>query len=184
MNFNFLPFGRAFSCRLASMTDSRGSFSKYFGELFQEHLPDFDIREVFLTKSLQGVLRGLHFQAPPKDQSKLVCVVSGSVFETVVDIRGGSPTYGQATSLYLDSSNPDFDNCIFVPSGFAHGYVVLEDHTEVLYCANHIFDASLDGGIHWRSVESVWQHQPTIVSEKDASLPLISNFQTPFNFAD
>lgn len=166
------------------LTDRRGGFVKYLSALSSPITGDFNVKEVFATLSTRNVLRGLHFQAPPKDQSKFVAVISGSVHEVVVDIRRGSPTYGQSTSMVLAAaSNSDgLPTGIFVPSGFAHGYIVLSDEATVLYIADHDFSGDLDGGIAWDSVGANWPAIDPILSDKDLTLPRLDDFESPFMF--
>jgi len=168
------------------LADRRGGFVKLLSALSGEITGDFNIKEAFATMSNKNVLRGLHFQAPPRDQSKYVVVLSGIVHEVVVDIREGSLTYGQTAEMSLSApSIDDTDNAtgIFVPSGFAHGYVVLSDQATVLYLADHDFDGELDGGVAWDSVDANWPIKDPILSDKDLSLPRLQNFHSPFKFS-
>ena len=167
------------------LADRRGGFVKLMSALSSELTSDFSVKEVFATMSNKNVLRGLHFQAPPRDQSKFVVVLAGLVHEVVVDVREGSPTYGRTAEMRLTA--PNIDNTgtatgIFVPSGFAHGYVVLSDHATVLYLADHDFDGELDGGVAWDSVDAKWPTKDPILSDKDLSLPQLRDFHTPFKF--
>jgi len=167
------------------LADRRGGFVKLMSALSSEITGDFSIKEVFATISNKNVLRGLHFQAPPRDQSKFVVVLSGTVHEVVVDVREGSPTYGQTVEMLLTASKIDDEGTatgIFVPSGFAHGYIVLSDQATVLYLADHDFDGELDGGIAWDSIEANWPTNDPILSDKDLSLPKFKNFDSPFKF--
>ena len=169
------------------LADRRGGFVKLMSALSSEITGDFSVKEVFATISKKNVLRGLHFQVPPRDQSKYVVVLSGTVHEVVVDVREGSPTYGQTAEVVLTAPDIDYADTatgIFVPSGFAHGYVVLSDQATVLYLANHDFDGELDGGIAWDSVEATWPTKDPILSDKDLSLPLLRDFNSPFKFAE
>ena len=165
------------------LADRRGGFVKLMSALSSELTGDFSVKEVFATMSNKNVLRGLHFQAPPRDQSTFVVVLSGLVHEVVVDVREGSPTYGKTAEMRLTA--PNIENTgtatgIFVPSGFAHGYVVLSDQATVLYIADHDFDGELDGGVAWNSVNAAWPIQDPILSDKDLSLPQLRDFHSPF----
>ena len=165
------------------LVDRRGGFVKLMSALSGEITGDFTVKEVFATMSSKNVLRGLHFQAPPRDQSKYVVVLSGTVHEVVVDIRKGSLTYGRAVEMILTGPNIEDSAAatgIFVPSGFAHGYVVLSDQATVLYIADHDFDGELDGGVAWNSVNAAWPIQDPILSDKDLSLPQLRDFHSPF----
>ncbi len=168
------------------LADRRGGFVKLMSALSGEITGDFTVKEVFATMSNKNVLRGLHFQAPPRDQSKFVVVLSGTVHEVVVDVRVGSPTYGQTAEMLLTAPKTEDAGTatgIFVPSGFAHGYVVLSDQATVLYLADHDFDGELDGGIAWDSVEANWPTNDPILSDKDLSLAQLKDFDSPFKFA-
>ena len=166
------------------LADRRGGFVKLLSSLSTSLTGEFTVKEVFATLSTRNVLRGLHFQAPPRDQSKYVSVLSGSVHEVVVDIRAGSPTYGASTSMLLAAPGNDngHPTGIFVPAGFAHGYVVLSDEATVLYIADHDFDGELDGGIAWDSTGAEWPVVEPILSDKDLQLPRLSEFESPFKF--
>lgn len=166
------------------LSDRRGGFVKLLSALSSSVTGEFEVKEVFATLSTKNVLRGLHFQSPPKDQSKYVVVLSGSVHEVVVDIRTGSPTYGTTTSLFLSAPGTDkgHPTGIFVPSGFAHGYVVLSEEATVLYIADHDFNAELDGGIAWDSTGADWPVVEPILSDKDLQLPRLADFNSPFLF--
>ncbi|MBU1041421.1 MAG: dTDP-4-dehydrorhamnose 3,5-epimerase [Proteobacteria bacterium] len=125
------------------------------------------------------VLRGLHFQKPPFAQAKLVWVVRGSVLDVAVDLRRGSPTYGRNFCVELTAEN--FKR-LFIPRGFAHGYVTLEPDTEFLYKVDAPYDAQSDAGILWNDPELAvpWPDCAPILSAKDRDLPLLKNFVTPF----
>lgn len=117
-----------------------------------------------------GVLRGLHFQRPPHAQGKLVRVVRGRILDVVVDIREGSPTFGQHVTAELSAANW---HQIWVPRGFAHGFLTLEPDTDVLYKVDAEYDRAADGGIAWNdpALGIAWPLPPggPILSEKDAT---------------
>lgn len=123
----------------------------------------------------KGVLRGLHFQAPPAAQDKLVRVSRGAVFDVAVDIRPGSATFGQWEGLVLSA---DLWNQIFVPKGFAHGFLTLEDHTEVQYKVTAPYDAALDRAIRYDdpALDIDWPalSVPYVLSQKDQKAPLLA----------
>lgn len=170
------------------LTDLRGGFVKLFSALSAEVTGEFPIKEVFATISKRDVLRGLHFQAPPRDQSKYVVVLSGQVHEVVVDVRKGSGTYGETIEMILQAPQGHegvrISTGIFVPSGFAHGYVVLSEEATVLYIADHDFDGELDGGIAWNSVKASWPVDSPVLSDKDLSLPGLQEFDSPFSLSN
>jgi dTDP-4-dehydrorhamnose 3,5-epimerase len=163
--------------------DSRGSFRKTFYEDLNLLGGSFEVREVFMTNSRKGTIRGLHFQLPPKSQSKLISVLQGSIHEVFVDIRLGSPEYGVIQSKQISArSDKSNTNSLLIPSGFAHGYQALEEETIVQYITDFPFDPSLDSGININSFEICFPLELQILSERDQNLPLIENFSNPFLF--
>lgn len=129
-----------------------------------------------------GVLRGLHFQTPPYTQSKYIWVTKGSVFDVAVDLRVGSPTYGQWEAFVLTADN--FLR-LFVPKGFAHGYMTLEPGTEVQYKVDAYHAPANDGGIIWNDpdLKITWPALGPILSQKDEHLPSLRDFESPFTEA-
>ena len=126
--------------------DDRGYFSPYF---IQNNLTNLGFERVVQTnrsKSSKGVVRGLHFQKDPKCQTKIVEVISGAAIDVVVDMREDSKTFGQSTSVLL---TPDNNRQLFVPRGFAHGFVSLEDNTIFQYLIDNDYAPELEGGILW-----------------------------------
>ena len=163
--------------------DSRG----YFFESFSERDFNAQVRKIRFvqdneSKSSYGVLRGLHFQRPPFTQSKLVRCVKGAVLDVAVDIRKGSPTYGQHVAVELTEDN---HRQFFVPRGFAHGFAVLSDVAVFQYKCDNFYTPQADGGISILddSLGIDWRI-PTgkaILSEKDTRHPLLKDFDSPFD---
>jgi len=131
------------------------------------------------SRSLRFVVRGLHFQAPPKAQDKLVWVTRGSVLDAVVDVRAGSPTYGEWEQFELSEENK---RMLFIPKGFAHGFAVQSAEADFSYLVSEYYAPECDGGIRWNdpSLGIDWGIADPIVSEKDSALPLLSDFTSPF----
>ena len=155
--------------------DERGYFLEtYHTERFRALGIDWPFVQVNQSFSKQGVLRGLHFQRAPYQQGKLVSVVRGRVLDVSVDLRPGSPTYGQHAKVLVDSER---HNLLYVPEGFAHGFVALEDTIFSYQCTN-IYHPPSDAGLRWDDpdlnvdweLEHYGIHSP-IVSEKDQLLP-------------
>lgn len=160
--------------------DPRGYFFESYNEKsFIE--AGIDARFVQDNQSLsqKGAIRGLHFQAPPFAQGKLVRVTQGKVLDVVVDIRKGSPTYGQSACVEISAENQIM---FWIPPGFAHGFETLEDNTIFLYKCTNLYDKASEGGLFWNdpALGIQWQTQDPIVSEKDQVLPLLSDLKSPF----
>ena len=165
-------------------TDTRG----YFFESFSKRDFDKEIGSVNFVQdnescSTKGVLRGLHFQKPPYTQAKLVRCVLGSVLDVAVDLREGSPTYGQYEAVELNEKN---HLQFFVPKGFAHGFEVLSDVAVFQYKCDEYYHPESEGGIDPFDAEiNVEWHvkkENAIISEKDARHPSLKDFITPFKF--
>jgi dTDP-4-dehydrorhamnose 3,5-epimerase len=126
-----------------------------------------------------GVLRGLHYQLNPKAQSKLVRVAAGAIYDVVVDIRQGSPTFGQWEGFILSSSNK---RQLFVPQGFAHGFCTLVPQTEVLYKVDEFYSPDNDRGIAWNdpALGIDWPLLQPILSDKDSKHPLLAEAEINF----
>jgi dTDP-4-dehydrorhamnose 3,5-epimerase len=162
--------------------DERGFFMETFNErLYREQ--GIEVRFVqdnHVRSETKGVLRGLHFQAPPSAQSKLVRVSAGAVMDVVVDIRKGSPTYGRWFSIELTAANK---RQLFIPKGFAHAYLTLAPGTEFQYKVDAFYDPAADSGIRWNDPDlSIdWPVASPVLSEKDKNLPHFRDFRSPFS---
>jgi dTDP-4-dehydrorhamnose 3,5-epimerase len=158
--------------------DQRGRFVKTFHEqVFAEHHLQTNFAEEYYSVSHQGVLRGLHFQLPPQDHTKLVYCVQGQVTDVVVDLRVGSPTYLQAEVFDLSAEKA---NLIYVPPGLAHGFYVTSAIAIMIYKVTTTYAADYDTGIHWNSAGIAWTNPNPIVSQRDSEFPPLSAFQSPF----
>ena len=162
--------------------DERGYFfetynQKKFEEFFDEVLFVQDNE----SKSSKGVLRGLHFQKPPFDQAKLVRCVKGKVLDVAVDLRRGSQTYGQHIALELSCENK---KQLFVPRGFAHGFLVLSEFAIFSYKVDNLYAPDYDSGIFWNdpTLNISWglDESEILISEKDSKLSFFSEFKSPF----
>ena len=129
-----------------------------------------------------GTLRGLHFQAPPHAQAKLVRCGRGAIFDVAVDIRRGSPTYGKWVGDVLSEGN---GKQLFIPKGFAHGFVTLEPHSEIVYKCSDYYAPETEGALRWDDpdigIEWPLTGEP-VLSEKDAVAPFLAGFESPFAF--
>ena len=132
------------------------------------------------SNSKKGVLRGLHFQRPPHAQAKLVRVGQGRAFDVAVDLRSGSPTYGHHQLVELSASKA---NMLFIPAGFAHGFMALEDDTLFLYKCSDYYAPATEGGLRWDDADLAinWGTEVhPLVSGKDNELPAFKDFVSPF----
>ncbi|MDE7155307.1 MAG: dTDP-4-dehydrorhamnose 3,5-epimerase [Muribaculaceae bacterium] len=164
--------------------DARGYFfESYSKREFDEKVRPIDFVQDNESMSTRGVMRGLHFQRPPFVQSKLVRCVKGAVLDVAVDIRKGSPTYGQHIAVELSEDN---HLQFFVPRGFAHGFAVLSDVAVFQYKCDNYYHPEADGGISIadESLGINWQIDPAqaILSDKDLRHPLLKAFDSPFDF--
>ena len=138
--------------------DERGYFSPFFiqKEMDKEKIKFYGVVQCNRSKSAKGVVRGLHFQKNPKCQTKLVEVIQGSAIDVVVDIREGSPTYGKHTAVLLkpyDANDKESGRQLYVPRGFAHGFISLEDNTIFQYLIDNDYAPDYEGGIYWNDPE-------------------------------
>lgn len=166
-------------------SDDRGHFSETFRRNdFAALGIDCDFVQENMSRSAsRGTVRGLHFQAPPHAQAKLVQVVRGAIFDVAVDIRKGSPRFGQWCGATLTA---DKNEHFFVPRGFAHGFCCLEGNTVVAYKVDNYYDRPTEGGIIWNDADLAikWPIGPGegLLSEKDTKLPRFADFVSPFVF--
>lgn len=161
--------------------DGRGYFFESFNALqAREAGIACDFVQDNQSLSSRGVLRGLHFQAPPYAQDKLVRVISGAVNDVVVDIRKNSPTFGQHYTAHLSADN---FRMLFVPVGFAHGFETLEDNTIFQYKCSNYYNKASEGGLRWNdpTLRIEWELENPLVSDKDQELPYWSDFKSPFD---
>jgi dTDP-4-dehydrorhamnose 3,5-epimerase len=159
--------------------DVRGTLVKTFlGSAFADAGLPTRFPEQFFSQSRRGVVRGLHFQAPPAPQGKLVYCVSGEVFDVVVDLRAGSATYGEHVTAVLSSENW---TGLYVPVGFAHGFAALSETATLAYLATAEYEPGTDGGVRWDSAGIAWPVDSPIVSDRDAELPRLADLRTLFS---
>lgn len=160
--------------------DDRGYFfESYSKKVLQEHGITQEFVQDNQSLSHKGIVRGLHFQAPPHAQGKLVRVVKGRVWDVAVDIRPKSPTYGQHFGCELSEEN---NIQFWIPEGFAHGFATLEDNTVFSYMCTNYYNKASEGGLIWDDPEMGinWQVEQPLLSEKDKELPLLKNLKSPF----
>ena len=161
--------------------DDRGSFFESWNvKNFQEIGIENHFVQDNQSTSLKGVLRGLHFQTPPYAQAKLVRVVRGSVLDVAVDLRSNSSTYGKHYSIVLSDKN---FKSFYIPKGFAHGFVSLEDNTIFSYKCSDIYDKESEGCLLWNDQDLGidWNINNPIISQKDMQGLYFKDFKSKFN---
>lgn len=158
--------------------DHRGSFVKiYNDQSYEENGIKMPIQEIFYSVSQKNVIRGMHFQTPPHNHDKLVHVIAGRVMDAIVDLRKGSPTYQKCISIMLQG---DTRQAVYIPSGFAHGFLSLEDNTVMMYMVSRGYAAECDMGIRWDSVGMQWNVEKPIISDRDSQFSAMQEYESPF----
>ena len=162
--------------------DARGWFMESWSA---KKMEDSGIHVAFVQdnhsfSAQKGTLRGLHYQLNPMAQAKLLRASRGAIFDVAVDIRRGSPTYAQWVGVELSAENY---RQLFIPRGFAHGFITLTDNVEVQYKADNLYAPDCDGNIRWDdpAIGVAWPLTPTVLSEKDANAPLLAE-RSELNF--
>lgn len=161
--------------------DSRGFFMESYNEqVLQSHGVYYKFIQDNQSLSAEpGVIRGLHYQLTPRAQAKLVRVISGAIYDVIVDIRKDSSTFGQWVGVILSEHNK---HQLLVPKGFAHGFCTLVPNTQVLYKVDEYYSPENDRGILWDDPDLGidWPTSNPILSEKDRKLPQLKNAENPF----
>ena len=160
--------------------DDRGYFFESYSKAeFTKHGIDADFVQDNQSLSQKGVLRGLHFQNPPFAQGKLVRAIKGGIFDVAVDLRKASPTYGEHFDIELTEKNKTM---LWIPPGFAHGFLTLEDNTIFSYKCSNIYNKESEGSIIWNdhTLSIKWGINNPILSEKDKTGPLFKDFKSMF----
>ena len=162
--------------------DHRGFFAEtYSRKKYLEYGIDIEfVQDNHSISKEVGTLRGLHFQAPPHAQAKLVRCGRGALFDVTVDIRRGSPTYGKWESFELTAEN---GYQLYVPIGFAHGFMTLEQESEIVYKCSDYYAPETEKSISWKDpdIKICWPKlDKPILSEKDAGAPILEDFESPF----
>nr|WP_111298286.1 dTDP-4-dehydrorhamnose 3,5-epimerase [Paracoccus saliphilus] len=162
--------------------DDRGFFSESWNrKTLREagvNLPEF-VQDNHSLSRQAGTVRGLHYQAPPHAQGKLVRCGRGRLFDVAVDAREGSPTYGQWFGTELSFEN---GRQLWIPAGFLHGFVTREPDTEIVYKCTAHYDREADGAVAWDSLGIDWDVSDPVLSDKDHAAPAFADWQSPFIF--
>ncbi len=158
--------------------DNRGSFIKTYNQyIYRELGIDLEIRERYYSISNKNVIRGMHFQTPPYDHIKLVNVINGRICDVALDLRKNSSTYGKYFDIDIDSKE---GITLYIPTGFAHGFVALEDKTIIEYNQSTEYSPHNDKGIKFDSFGFNWKIENPTISERDQSFVSFDNFKSPF----
>lgn len=164
--------------------DGRGFFMEVYKKT---EFSAIGVQQVFVqdnySYSVRGTLRGLHYQNQPKAQAKLVMVLRGEIFDVALDIRKGSPTYGQWVGVVLTGQ---MHHMLYIPAGFAHGFCVLSKEADILYKVTEEYAPALDRGILWNDPEVGirWPIEKPVLSAKDVQLPLLKEADNDFVYEE
>ncbi|MEI7516089.1 MAG: dTDP-4-dehydrorhamnose 3,5-epimerase [Betaproteobacteria bacterium] len=179
--FNFIPSKLAgcYEVQPKVIEDARGRFVKVF------HAPAFaaaglvsDFAEEYYSTSHQNVIRGMHFQLPPMDHVKMVYCIEGEVLDVVLDLRLGSPTYGQFDLFTLSATRA---NSVYIPKGMAHGFCALSEKVVMVYKVSTVYSPGHDAGVLWNSMSIPWPTEKPLLSERDTGFPTLEAFHSPFS---
>jgi len=169
-----------FLVEFPNFRDLRGLFVKSFQRsAFAERGLEYDFTESFYTESGENVLRGMHFQVPPADHAKLVYCISGGICDMALDLRVGSPTFGEHESYELSA---EYNNAVYLPRGMAHGFLVRSAPSVVVYQVTSEHSPAHDTGIRWNSFGGTWPQSAPVVSVRDEGLIPFEQFESPFRF--
>ncbi len=150
-------------------SDHRGDFSRLFcKKTFKKLNLNFEVKQVsYATNNKKYTLRGMHFQNIPMQEQKLLCCLHGTIWDVVVDVRKNSKTFGLWQHFKLNNKN-----CLFIPRGFAHGYLTLTDKVKLIYLMDEYYDTESSRGFIWndKDVNINWPHRPEIISKNDLNL--------------
>lgn len=172
------PFEELKVLQTVNFQDERGGFQKLFNyDFFKTNGLECDFKEFYYSVNNKNVVRGMHFQSPPFAHVKVVYVSRGSIMDVVVDIRKNSATYGQCFCIELNDTNGQY---LYIPQGFAHGFLSLEDGTIVNYAQTSCYNKENDCGVDSMSVGYDWGVETPIRSGRDLSFNKLSDFKSPF----
>lgn len=178
MNIRETSFEGLYVLETVNFQDIRGSFQKQFNyDFFKMNGLDTNFKEFYYSVSHKNVIRGMHFQLPPFDHTKVVYVSKGRILDVVVDIRKRSNTFAQCFSMELNDSQAHY---LYIPKGFAHGFLSLEDGTIVNYAQTSCHSQKHDCGIAQDSIAFDWGINNPIVSGRDLTFQKLQNFCSPF----
>jgi dTDP-4-dehydrorhamnose 3,5-epimerase len=172
MKFTETRLSGAYVIELQAIEDDRGFFARTF---CRQELADHDLIGDVVQANMswnktRGTLRGMHYQYAPYQETKLIRCTRGSLYDVIIDLRPESPTFGEHFGVELSDRNR---KALFVPRGFAHGFITLEDDTDAFYMVSQSYQPGSEGGIRWNDPRFgiEWPMKPVVISEKDANWP-------------
>ncbi len=177
MKFHEKPFTGVYEIEGYNAADARGIFVKIFNkDSFESKGLATGFCENYYSVSKKDVIRGMHFQLPPFSHCKLVYVTEGEILDVIIDLRRKSKTFGRFLSLNLKA----LGNAVYIPEGFAHGFLTLSPSATVLYQVTSVHEPSADSGIRWDSFGFEWPVSSPVLSDRDQSFISFTEFQSPF----
>ncbi len=157
-------------------SDNRGDFSRLFcAEQMSQYQQDSAAVQInFASNHKALTLRGMHYQLPPAAESKTIACIAGRVFDVVVDLRRDSKTFLQWHSFELNANEP---TSLVIPAGFAHGYLTLEENSQLIYCHSHAYQPELEAALSYADprLQIAWPEQPAVISERDLNHPKLTD---------
>lgn len=178
MEINDIPLTGAKILRLPTFVDERGLFVKSFHDTnFKQAGIDFALKESYFSLSAKNVIRGMHFQLPPHQHSKIVFCPKGAILDVIVDLRKDSATYGQWYAEELSEKN---HLACFVPEGCAHGFKALTDDAMTYYFVSSEYNKETDTGIRWDGFGFDWNCPSPVLSVRDSLFAALKDFDSPF----
>jgi dTDP-4-dehydrorhamnose 3,5-epimerase len=172
MKFIETPLKGSFVIELEKKEDDRGFFARIFcRQEFSKLGLNNEIVQINNSLSIKkGTLRGMHYQLPPKAEDKIIRCIKGALYDVIIDLREDSKTFGKWFGILLSEDNRKM---LYVPKGFAHGFITLQDYTEAFYLVTEYYSQNHERGIRWNDPKFniIWPIEPTIISEKDKNFP-------------
>ncbi|MDP4184154.1 MAG: dTDP-4-dehydrorhamnose 3,5-epimerase family protein [Bacteroidota bacterium] len=164
--------------RYPKFKDLRGSFIKVFNsEFFTDHGLVAHFKESYFSVSDKNVIRGMHFQSPPAETTKLVVLIRGMILDVILDLRKNSSTFGQYLKVCINEDEPA---AVYIPVGCAHGFRSLEEDSIVLYLQSQVYSPECDSGIRYDSFGVDWETDRPVLSERDRAFVSFRDFKSPF----
>ncbi|HEY4359040.1 MAG TPA: dTDP-4-dehydrorhamnose 3,5-epimerase family protein [Acidobacteriaceae bacterium] len=171
-----------FGVEFTPSRDARGSFVKTFrASAFRDLGLESHFTESFFSTSREGVLHGMHFQLPPADGARFLYALAGEILDVALDLRVGSPAYGQTATFRLTDDRP---LAAYLPRGVAHGFLVTRGPATLVHNLSSEYSPELDSGVLWDSFDFAWPTDVPMLSTRDRALPSFTGFASPFRFDD